>query len=323
MSEFPCGRDQTRFSDGSNEESLRDAIFFKLLVPALRMCPKTDVAGPKSHTSAFSRRLTWSLLGRNSCGTRVCDRESEQIQWLKNCWRKDMKMNVVEHSSYKESEQHKVQNLIPLSVANDVHVRDKTYGGPSSAVHIDLRSSRGVSSNALASSVKRAEQLPIRGPVHKMEHRIAPDKLIVLREVGHDLTLFPSTAVLLRAVADALLCHSDAQFKAAILYREICPGNILIMEDAAGAYVEDLGFPDRPGLHGLLLGFAELFLPIYTPDRRQTEVTRTQGEMLKTAEGGGLKIRGMILKFLKEVECFKDWPLDDRAKKVELPLSRS
>ncbi|KAL5504841.1 hypothetical protein ACEPAH_7504 [Sanghuangporus vaninii] len=424
MSQFPRGRDQTvssvilndatlarhvlmhqNFSDGSNEESLRDAISSKRLVPALLMCPKTDVAGPKSHTSAFPRRSTWSLLGRNPCGTHAHDRESEQIQWLKNCWRKDMKMSVVEHSSYKKTEQHKVQDLIPLSVANEVlHVRDKTYEGSSSAVHIDLRSSRGVSSSALALSVKRAEQLPIHGPVHKMEHCIASDRLIVLREVGRDLTSFPSTVVLLRAVADALLCHSDAQFKTAILHRDICPRNILIMGDgtgglidwdlcrhtkqsqsrrpvrtqfisgallkdrgtkdhdyvddlesflhtltftlirfsgslhdenityflegfndekkysdgktrggsakwnklAAGAYVEDLDFPDRPGLHGLLLEFADLFLPIYTPDRHQTEVTRAQGEMLKTAEGGGLKIRGMILKFLKKVECLKD-----------------
>ncbi|KAL5521215.1 hypothetical protein ACEPAG_9138 [Sanghuangporus baumii] len=444
-----------RFKDESEQEFqdrseyFRRARYFKFLVPVLHVGQETGAVRFKSYIGTFPRRWACSLLGRNSRGTPAFDPESGQIYWLKDSWRIDMDMVVVEHISYEKMERCNVRNLIPLVTAGDVRNLDELCTEkPTCAVHTDLKAFRDPdSSNTLASSSEETEQMPIRGRMYNTVHCTMTDKFIledwvcgdkkflqrnmlgyshyriVLKEVGRDLTSFPSTTVLLRAVADALLCHCDAMFEAEILHRDISPGNVLIMDDGSGRlidwdlcrhanqghshrpgrtgtwqfisglllrlsktkvhdyvddlesflhtltftlvrctnsslstddltdflamfdeekeytdgkvtggrakcfklsggnYVEDLDFPDRPGLRDLLIDFSDLFLPIYTPDRHQTDVIKTQGEMLKKAEGGGLRIREMILKLLREVEDLKNWPLDVRVKQVNIPSS--
>ncbi|KAL5483378.1 hypothetical protein ACEPAI_8609 [Sanghuangporus weigelae] len=448
---------QHRFKNESEQEFqdrseyFRRARYFKFLVPVLHVGQETGAVRFKSYIGAFPRRWACSLLGRNSRGTPAFDPESGQICWLKDSWRIDMDMVVVEHISYEKMERCNVRNLIPLETAGDVRKLDELCTEkPTCAVHTDLKAFRDPdSSNALASSSEETEQMPIRGRMYNTVHCTMTDKFIledwvcgdkmflqrnmlgyshyriVLKEVGRDLTSFPSTTVLLQAVADALLCHCDAQFQAKILHRDISPGNVLIMEDGTGRlidwdlcrhaeqgqsnrpgrtgtwqfisgmllrhpkikvhdyvddlesflhtstftlvrfssssfdpaelsrflkmfdeewdhpdgktfggeakcdklaardYVQNLDFPGRLGLRDLLVDFADLFMPIYLADRLQTEDTKAQSEMLKTQDGGGLKIRGMILELLKHVQESKDWAQNPGSKRVGITLSSS
>ncbi|KAL5485700.1 hypothetical protein ACEPAI_6741 [Sanghuangporus weigelae] len=440
---------QQRFSDETEEEFqersayFQNARYYKFLVPVLPKGQETDAVRAKIFIGAFPRRWACSLLGRNSRGTPVYDPETGGIHWLKDSWRIDMTTVVVEHESYEKMEQCKVRNLIPLLTAGDVRLLDEIYEESSRAVHIDLNAFRDVgSSNASAST---AEEMPARGPVYNTLHCTITDKLIgedwvcgdktflwqnmlgysqyriVLRDVGRDLTSFPSTTVLLQAIADALVCHCDALFEAKILHRDISPSNVLIMDDgtgrlidwdlcrhanqrqshrpgrtgtwqfisgallaspktkvhdyaddlesflhtltftlvrfstsslgsdelsyflemfdeekehsdgrarggsvkgfrlAAGGYVANLDFPGRPRLRKLLLDFSRLFRSVYTYD--PTEETEAEVQLLKTKEGGGLKISGMILELLKSVEEFKDWIQNFRSKKVNITSS--
>ncbi|OCB91938.1 hypothetical protein A7U60_g778 [Sanghuangporus baumii] len=443
------GESEQEFQDRS--EYFRRARYFKFLVPVLTTGQETGAMRLKSYIGSFPRRWACSLLGRNSRGTPVFDPESGQIRWLKDSWRIDMDMVVVEHKSYEKMEQCSVRNLIPLVTAGDVRELDELCTEkPTYAVHTDLKAFRDPdSSNALASSSEETEEMPIRGRVYNTVHCTMTDKFIledwvcgdkmflqrnmlgyshyriVLKEVGRDLTSFPSTTVLLRAVADALLCHCDAQFKAKILHRDISPGNVLIMEDGTGRlidwdlcrhaeqgqsnrpgrtgtwqfisgmllrypkikvhdyvddlesflhtstftlvrfssssfnpaevsrflkmfdeewdhpdgktfggeakcdklaardYVQNLDFPGRPGLRNLLVDFADLFMPIYLAGRLQTEDTKAQSEVLKTQNGGGLKVRGMILELLKHVQDSKGWVQNPGSKRVDIPLLSS
>ncbi|KAL5503816.1 hypothetical protein ACEPAH_7887 [Sanghuangporus vaninii] len=453
LSEASKARDaliQQRFSNETEEEFeersayFRNARYYKFLVPILPKGQETCAVRAKTFIGAFPRRWTCSLLGRNSRGTPVYDPETGGIHWLKDSWRIDMKTVVVEHESYEKMEQCNVRNLIPLVTAGDVRLLDEIYEESSCAVHTDLKASRYVgSSDSSASTSEQEEQMPIRGPVYNTVHCTMTDKLIgedwvcgdkeffwrnmlgysqyriVLRDVGRDLTSFPSTTVLLQAVADALLCHSDALFNSEILHRDISPSNILIMDGGvgrlidwdlcrhvkqgqshrpgrtgtwqfisgallespttkvhdcaddlesflhtltftlirfsssslgppelsrflsmfdeewdlpegktvggsaksdklrgAGGYVAKLDFPGRPGLRKLLLDFSRLFLAVYCLE--PTEETKGQIELLMTREGGGLKIRGMILELVKRVEDLKEWLENPRSKKVKI-----
>ncbi|KAL5526909.1 hypothetical protein ACEPAF_8636 [Sanghuangporus sanghuang] len=453
LSEASKARDaliQQRFSNETEEEFqerssyFRRARYYKFLVPVLPKGQETCAVRAKSLIGAFPRRWACSLLGRNSRGTPVYDPETGGIHWLKDSWRIDMKTVVVEHESYEKMEQCNVRNLIPLLTAGDVRLLDEIYEESSCAVHTDLKAFRDVgSSDASASTSGQEGRMPVRGPVYNTVHCTMTDKLIdedwvcgdkeffrrnmlgysqyriVLRDVGRDLTSFPSTTVLLQAVADALLCHSDALFNSEILHRDISPSNILIMDGGvgrlidwdlcrhakqgqshrpgrtgtwqfisgallespttkvhdcaddlesflhtvtftlirfsssslgppelsrflsmfdeewdlpegktiggsaksdklrgAGGYVAKLDFPGRPGLRKLLLDFSRLFLAVYCLE--PTEETKGQIELLMTREGGGLKIRGMILELLKQVEDLKEWLENPRSKKVKI-----
>ncbi|KAL5485691.1 hypothetical protein ACEPAI_6732 [Sanghuangporus weigelae] len=445
---------QQRFSDETEEEFqersayFQNARYYKFLVPVLPKGQETDAVRAKTFIGAFPRRWACSLLGRNSRGTPVYDPDAGGIHWLKDSWRIDMKSVVVEHESYEKMEQCKVRNLIPLLTAGDVRLLDEIYEESSRAVHIDLKAFRDVSSSdASASTSEQEGQMPVRGPVYNTVHCTMTDKLIgedwvcgdkeflwrnmlgysqyriVLRDVGRDLTSFPSTTVLLQAVADALLFHtghSDALFNSEILHRDISPSNILIMDGGvgrlidwdlcrhanqgqshrpgrtgtwqfisgallespttkvhdctddlesflhtltftlirfsssslgppelsrflsmfdeewdlpegktiggsaksdklgrAGGYVAKLDFPGRPGLRKLLLDFSRLFLAVYCLE--PTEETKAQIELLMTREGGGLKIRGMVLELLKRVEDLKEWLENPGSKKIKFP----
>ncbi|KAL5526900.1 hypothetical protein ACEPAF_8627 [Sanghuangporus sanghuang] len=456
LSEASKARDaliQQRFSNETEEEFeerssyFRNARYYKFLVPVLPKGQETCAVRAKTFIGAFPRRWACSLLGRNSRGTPVYDPETGGIHWLKDSWRIDMKTVVVEHESYEKMEQCNVRNLIPLLTAGDVRLLDEIYEESSCALHTDLKAFRDVgSSDASASTSEQEGQMPIRGPVYNTTHCTMTDKLIgedwvcgdktffwqnmlgysqyriVLRDVGCDLTSFPSTTVLLRAVADAVICHCDASFGAEILHRDISPSNVLIMDDgtgrlidwdlcrhanqrqshrpgrtgtwqfisgallaspktkihdyaddlesflhtltftlvrfstssldsdelsyflemfdeekehsdgrarggrvkglrllAEGGYVANLDFPGRPRLRKLLLDFSRLFRSVYTYD--PTEETGAEVQLLKTKEGGGLKINGMILELLGSVEEFKDWIQNFRSKKVNITSS--
>ena len=81
-----------------------------------------------------------------------------------------------------------------------------------------------------------------------------------------------------------------------------------------GGYVLHLDFADRPGLRNLLRSFSELFLPVYDVD--QNEDTETKVAFLKTEQGGGLRIHGMILELIERAKKSRTWPSGDRSKKV-------
>ncbi|KAL5504840.1 hypothetical protein ACEPAH_7503 [Sanghuangporus vaninii] len=341
---------QHRFS-GESEQVFRDrsdyfrrARYFKFLVPVLTTGQETGAMRLKSYIGAFPRRWACSLLGRNSRGTPVFDPETGQIRWLKDSWRIDMDMVVVEHKSYEKMEQCNVRNLIPLVTAGDVRELDELCTEkPTYAVHTDFKAFRDPdSSDVLTSSSEETEEMPIRGRVYNTVHCTMTDKFIledwvcgdkmflkrnmigyshyriVLKEVGRDLTSFPSTTVLLRAVADALLCHCDAQFKAKILHRDISPGNVLIMEDGTGRLIDwdlcrhaEQGQSNRPGrtgtwqfISGSLLRYPKIKVHDYVDDLESFLHTSTF--TLVRFSSSSLDVDGLVeflTRFDEEREC--------------------
>ena len=86
-----------------------------------------------------------------------------------------------------------------------------------------------------------------------------------------------------------------------------------------GGYVLHLDFRDRPGLRGLLESFSGLFYPVYTVMR--SEEIEVKVALLKTEQGGGLRIHGMILELIDSAKKSKKWPSDDRSKKAHIWFS--
>ena len=132
----------------------------------------------------------------------------------------------VEHESYEKMVRCGVRNLIPVVAAGDMRVVS-----PCLAVWTNIGALSETSlENSSYSAPESMDKVPVRGPAYNSVHCTVTDKLIsaswvsgdkaffwrnmigyshnrlVLRDVGRDLTSFPSTLILLQAVADALVC---------------------------------------------------------------------------------------------------------------------